>query len=228
MNGIDGFIELVSHLCSRRGMYVQGGTFYEVCAYLSGYSHASPDCPLSGKGWVAFNSYVCVTFRFPSKYAWPFVLKQCTRDDEEAAARLQHLLLDFVEMTKTKSHEEILRDAMSTASGQDEGEPIKAWRRFSRAIHRGKKEEIEPLIQDNPDADVLWSAAYPDDVAPLLDQIQESYMMNLISGSEEDGEVIIITPDFGTVGVKCIGGSWRVDASKVINCWKAARDETFR
>ncbi len=209
-------------------MYVAGGTFYEVCAYLSGYANASPDCPLSGEGCAAFNNFVCATFQFPSKYAWPFVLKQCSRDDDEATARLQHLLTEFAEMTRTKSHEEIIREVVSGASGQKEGEPVKAWRCFSRAIHRGSKEEIEPLIQDNADAHVLWSGAYPDDIVELLDQIQGAYAVSPISGSEEDGEVTIITPDFGPVGVKRIGGTWRIDASKIINCWKANRDKTLR
>jgi hypothetical protein len=80
----------------------------------------------------------------------------------------------------------------------------------------------------NPDAGVLWSAAYPADVALALDQIQESYTVSPISGSEEDGEVTIITPDFGRVELKRIGGSWRIDASKIINCWKAIRNETLQ
>lgn len=226
MDNIDDFTELVGNICRRRGMYVLGGTFYEVCAYLGGYARAAPDCPLGGEGWAAFNGFVCATHRFPGKYAWPFVLKQCSRDDDEAIARLRRLLTDFAEATRTMSHEEIVREAVSLAAVPEEGEPVKAWRRFSRAIHRGRKEEIEPLIQDHPDADVLWSSSYPDDVAPLLDQIQESYMVSPISGSEEEGDVTLITPDFGPVGVRRVGGSWRVDASKIIGCWKADRDET--
>jgi hypothetical protein len=219
MNETDHFIELVNHLCRRRAMYVPGGTFYEVCAYLTGYARATPDTPISGDGWAAFNGFVCATFGFPGKYIWPYVLKQCTRDDDEATERLRALLTKFAEMAPTMSAEEIVHEASSRGNRQ-EGEPERAWRRFSRAIHRGRREEIEPLIQDHPDADVLWSAPYPEDVAPLLDDIQESYMISPISGSEERGEVTIITPDFGPVGVKRIGGSWRIDASKVIDCWK--------
>jgi hypothetical protein len=120
-------------------------------------------------------------------------------DDDEATARLHRLLSDFAERTKTESHEKIVRDAVSQVSGHAEPEPVKAWRRFSRSIHRGIKEELEPLIQDHPDAHVLRSASYPDDVVPVLDQIQETYLMSVIPGSEDDGEVTIITPDFGPV-----------------------------
>jgi hypothetical protein len=228
MNSADSFIELVSHICLRRRMYVSGGTFYEVCAYLAGYSHASPNCPLSGEGWTAFNQFICAIFRFPDKYDWPYVLRQCSLDEDEATARLHRLLTEFAERTKTESHERIVGDALARARVIEEAEPVKAWRRFSRAIHRGSKGEIEPLIQDHPDADILWSSSYPDDVVPLLDQIEESYLMSTISGSEDDGEVTIITPDFGPVEVKRIGGIWRIDASKIINCWKANRDRNHQ
>jgi hypothetical protein len=136
--------------------------------------------------------------------------------------------MDFTEKIKTMTHEEIVREAMSGARVHQESEPVKVWRRFSRAIHQGKREEIEPLVLDHCNAEVLWSATYPADVAELLDQIQESYVVSVISGSEVDGEVTIITPDFGPVKVKNIGGSWRIDASKIIDCWMARRDEGYQ
>ncbi len=221
MTDTDSFIEHVQNVCRRRYMYVLGGTFYEVCAYFTGYAHASPDCPISGDGWTAFNEFICAVFRFPSKYCWPYVLKQCSRDDDEATAKLESLLKEYAERTKTESGQDIVREMMSRARAQEEGEPEKTWRRFSRAIHMANREEVEPLIQEHPDAEVLWSATYPDRVVPLMDEIDESYLISQISGSEDAGEVTIITPDFGPVDVKLIDGRWRIDASKIINCWKA-------
>ncbi|MGO8690562.1 MAG: hypothetical protein ACLQLG_13145 [Thermoguttaceae bacterium] len=221
MNSVDSFIELIQSVCRRRHMYVYGGSFYEVCAYITGYAEASPDCPLSGEGWKAFNHFVCAACKFPSKYCWSYVLKQCSHDDDEATVRLQNLLAEFAERTKTESYEHIVQEMMSRARSQEEGEPEKTWRRFSRAIHRGSRDEIESLIQAHPDAEVLWSGTYPDDVATLLDQIEESYLVSQISGSENEGEVTIITPDFGPVAMKLIRGSWRIDATKVIDCRKA-------
>src|SRR4051812_48002119 len=116
MASIDEFIELVGRLCSRRGMYIPGGTFYEGCADLTGYAAAAPDCPLGGDGWRAFSGFVCATFGFPSKYCWPNVLKQCSGDDDEAATRLRDLLADFAEKARTKPYEEIIREASSRAS----------------------------------------------------------------------------------------------------------------
>ncbi len=205
-------------------MYVCGGSFYEVCAYLYGYAHASPDSPLSGDGMRFFNDLVCAVCRFPNNYVWPYVLKECSRDDDDAIERLRSLLVEYVERTKTESPDEIVRDMMGRESSQEEGEPEKAWRRFSRALYRGRREEIEPLILEHPDAEILWEGAYPDDVVPLLDEIAEAYSVSQVSGSEEDGNVMIITPDFGPMPVQRVEGSWRIDATKIINCRKANRN----
>lgn len=217
------FIELVNLLCNRPRLFVAGGSYHEVCAYLLGYAHGAADCPLNGDGGHAFQSYVCARLGCPSKYTWDFAVLQFSRDEDEAVARLQGLLKDFVERTRTESLEEIVRDVTRQARGREESGPVRAWRAFSRAIHGGGRHEIEPLIQSHPDAGVLWAASYPDDVAALLDQIQESQFVSIATGSEDFGEVTILTPDFGLVGVKRIDGRWRVDASKIIDCWKANR-----
>ena len=159
------FDELIESICRRRGMYVCGGSFFEVCAYIAGYAHASPDCPLGGDGWTAFNEFVCATFGFPGNYTWPYAIKQCCSDDDRASERLRELLTEFAQRTKTESHKEIVEGALSRTRDQEEGEPEKTWRKFSRAVLGGKRMEIEPLIQEHPDADVLWAGAYPDDVA---------------------------------------------------------------
>ncbi len=217
------FDELIESICRRRGMYVCGGSFFEVCAYIAGYAHASPDCPLGGDGWTAFNEFVCATFGFPGNYTWPYAIKQCCSDDDRASERLRELLTEFAQRTKTEPHKEIVEGALSRTRDQEEGEPEKTWRKFSRAVLGGKRMEIEPLIQEHPDADVLWAGAYPDDVATMLDSIAESYPATRISGSEAEGSVTVITPDFGPVGLKLIGKRWRVDATKVIESWKANR-----
>ena len=218
MDGSESFIALVKQICRHRKMYVCGGSFYEVCAYLAGYAQASSNCPLSGDAWLAFNGFVCADLRFPQKYVWPYVLKLASRDDDEAVERLLGLLIEFAERTKTQSHEEIVQQAMSRARSHEEGEPEKTWRRFTRGLHRGKRDQIEPLIQPHPHAEVLWSTANPDDEALLLDQIAESYLVSQISGSVEKGHVTIIT-DFGPIALTLTGDGWRVDASEIIEIW---------
>ncbi len=218
---IDSFIEIVDGVCRRRRMYVLGGTFEGVCAYFLGYADGSPDCPLSGDGWSAFNGYVCATFRFPNKYWWPYVIRQCFVDDEEATDQLRHLLTEFAHKSKTQRYDKIEEEALSLARRKEEGEPEKVWRRFSSAIHRSRRAEIEPLIQEHPDAAILWTGnAHPIDISMLLDEIEDSYLIGQLSGSEDAGDVTIITPDFGPVQVTLIEGTWRIDAAKVIECRK--------
>ena len=223
MDRIDDFIEFVESICRRSRMYTMGGSFNEVWAYIAGYAQGSPDSPLSGEGWHAFNEFVCLAHRFPTKYVWCYVLKHCSRDDEEAIGRLQSLVTEFARRTRTESHDEILQEMQARALSQDEGEPEKTWRQFSRVMFRGRREEIEPLIQEHPDADILWAGAYPDDVATLLEKVADSYPVSRVSGSEEGGEVTVITPDFGPVPLKFMDGTWRIDATKIIEAWKANR-----
>jgi hypothetical protein len=223
MNYNETFTDLVESICRRRSMYVCGGSFYEVCAYVSGYAHASSDCPLSGDGWRAFNEFVCAAFRFPNNYMWSYVIKTSCPDEEQASERLRKLLTEFAERTKTQSHAEIVADMISRTQDREEGEPEKTWREFFRAVLGGNRTEIEPLIQEHPDAAVLWAGAYPDDAAYMLNQIAKSYPVTRISGLDADGSVTVITPDFGPVNVKLIGDRWRVDATKVIESWKANR-----
>jgi hypothetical protein len=228
MDNIDAFIEHVQHICEQPRMWVVGGSFYEVCAYISGYSHAIGS-PLKDGGWKAFQSFVCARCICPDKIVWPCVLKKCSRDEQEATTRLKDLLIEFAEKCKTMSHADIVREAVSEARSKPESEPVKTWRRFSRAIRRNRREDVVPLIQDHPDAGVLWSTHCPSRVAPQLDQIQESYLISPISGSEDEGEVTLLTPDFGVVGVKRIDGIWRVDASAIIASRKRSwnRDATI-
>lgn len=162
--------------------------------------------------------------RFPNNYVWPYVLKECSCDDDEATERLRSLLVEYTERMKTESPSEIVQDMMARASSQEEGEPEKVWRRFSRAIYRGRREEIEPLILRHPDAEILWEGAYPGDVGPLLEEIADAYCVTRVSGSAEEGKVMIITPDFGPMPVQHVDGCWRIDATKIINCWKANRN----
>lgn len=217
MDSTDRFIELVDCPCTRSGMYVRGDErFYGVCAYLQGYAHGSPDTPISGAGYRAFNDFVCATFRFPDKYIWEYVIRTCSRTDYEALGRLMNLLTEFARRTRTEPYEKLIEEARAKVVDYHEGEPEQTWRRFSLALLRGERAEIEPLIMPHPNAAILWQAAYPEDVAELLDEIAESYPVTRISGDEADGHVIIMTADFGPMNLKRTGETWQVDASEII------------
>jgi hypothetical protein len=108
MDATDEFIQMVESICKRRSIYVCDGSFLEVCAYVSGFARASTNCPLSDNGFEAFSRYIARHFGFPENYIWPYVLKNCSRDDDEATERLSTLLVQFSNSARTQSHREIL------------------------------------------------------------------------------------------------------------------------
>ena len=224
MNKASDFDELVEHLCTRRSMYVCGGSFYEVCAYLTGYAAASPDCPLSDDGYAAFSRFVCRHFRFPDNYVWPYVLKCCSKDDDDAIERLRVLLLEFCDKRKTLSHEEIIQSVTPETIEAGDGEPEQTLRRLLAALLRGNRREIEPLIQQHEDASILWEGAYPADVADQLDDIARSYSIGRIPTASNAEEVRLITASFPfPITVKQIDGQWKVDAANIVKIRKELR-----
>lgn len=217
MDSTDRFIELVEVLCTRSGMYITGNEpFYGVAAYLRGYAEGSRDTPISDARNRAFNDVVCATYRFPNNYVWEYVIRTCSRTENEALESLRSLLTEFARRTRTEPYEKLIEEARAKVVDYHEGEPEQTWRRFSLALLRGEREEIEPLIMPHSEAAILWQAAYPEDVAELLDEIAESYPVTRISGDEADGHVIIMTADFGPMHLKRNGETWQVDASEII------------
>ena len=213
------FLEAMDHLCKRPAMYVCGGTFYEVCAYLTGYAAASADCPLSNEGGEAFNRFVCRHCRFPENYAWPYALKSSSEDDQQAIERLRTLLSEFCNRARTSSYEEIIQEAAPPEI--EEGEPEQTLRRLLTALLRGERKEIEPLILDHPDAPVLWEGAYPSDVAEQLDGISRSYSIGRLPGTRDSEEVRLITADFPfPITVRQVDGQWKVDVAKIVEMRK--------
>lgn len=217
MDATDRFIELLECLCTRSGMYVNGDEpFYEVCAYVNGYAYGTQGSPISGERYRAFSNLVCATFRFPDKYVWPYVIRTCSRDDNEALQKLQSLLTEFAVRTRTEPAETLIEEARARVVEYHEGEPEQVWRRLSNALLRGQRAEIEPLILPHPDAAILWQGAYPQDVAESLEELAERDPVTRIVGDEAEGHVIVMSADFGPVHVKLNGGTWWVDASEII------------
>jgi hypothetical protein len=214
--GTDEFVNLVESLCNRPRMCTIGGTFEEVAAYVFGYVFGACGGYHEDESYEAFQRFVCAKFRFPSNYVWAFVIRECQSKDEDAIECLRSLVSEFATKSKSIPFSEIVEDAHANAVTFEEGEPEKVWRRFAHALLSGNRDTIEPLILEHPDAWILWEGKCPEDVAELLDEIAESYPVTRIAGREEDGEVTIITHDFGPMKIRLLNGSWRVDAAKVI------------
>lgn len=218
------FMELVSNICKRRHMYVCGGTFYEVCAYISGYARANKDCPLGGEGWSAFSRFVAARFGWPDKYVWPYVIKMCSVDDTSAAERLQVLLAGFCDKLGMTSYEEIIREA-SRENAREQGEPEKALCRLLSALWRGRRQEIEPLILNHPDAGVLWEGEFSPDAAEKLDAVYGAFAIGRLPETGNEEEVHLISADFPfPLKVMQIDGQWKVDVTKIVDMRKHTRD----
>lgn len=225
MDATDRCIETIEYLCTRPRMYVSGGSFAEIWAYLSGYAHASTDGPLSNGGWRAFNRVICKQFGFPDKYVGDYVLTACSRDDDEAREQLRTILVQFCNSSRTQTYEEILESAKPRIEWNEAAEPEQAMRKLLAALLTGNRSEVEPLIMDHPDADILWQAAYPPGVADQLGQISDSNPIGRVSAHEKEGEVKLVTADFPfPITVKKHGTQWKVDAKDIIAARKQANE----
>jgi hypothetical protein len=225
MDATDKFIEMVESICKYRSMYTCGGSFLEVCAYVSGFAHSSTSCPLGNDGWKAFSRYVARHFGFPENYIWPYVLKTCSRDDDEATERLRSLLLQFSNSARTQSYQEILDSIRPQVVPKEDAEPEQTMRKLLAALMTGSRNEIEPLIMDHPDAEILWQGSYPAEVARQLSHISNSHPIGRVSDHADDGQVRLITADFPfPIRVTKLGQQWKVDAEEIIAIRKQARE----
>jgi hypothetical protein len=196
-------------------MYVCGGTFFEVAAFVSGFDSAMVESPLRHQQEHSFNSFVAAFYSFPDKIYWPFIIRECSVDDESAIAALHQLLSKYVDASSTDSLDNLLAETVKRSESKPVPEQINVWRKFSRAMHRGIKSDIEKLILNHPHVDLLCDQ-YPDDVVPLMDEIADSYRVTLTSVSDDGNSATIRTADFGTIELKYVDGCWRIDASPII------------
>ncbi len=177
MRTLHQFSELVDSVCNRRHMYVCGGSFYEVCAFILGYAAAMEPSPLGQDHETSFNAFVIARLGYPQKLAWPYVLKAALPTDEHAVDKLRDLLSEYIKAVRNACVSDLIAEARSEVKTRDADLPEQTvcWRQFNRALHRADKDVIKSLIIDHENASVLWQAAYPDEVVPLMDEIAESY-----------------------------------------------------
>lgn len=228
MRTLDDFIELAENICKRRQIYVCGRSFYEVCAYLHGYAAAMDQDPFGVDHRTSFGTFVATRLGFPQKLDWPYVLRTASRDDDHAIQQLRDLLSEYAEALRNASVGELMAKANAELLERERNPPeqVVCWRKFSRALHRGDKATLQQLIIDHKDASVLWEVACPDDVAPLMDQIAESYAIPVLSESSDGTVSEIMSPDFGPIRLERIDDQWRIDAEPMINCRLAVANRT--
>ncbi len=215
MDDPDKFIEIVNSVCRRPAMYTLTGTFGEVAAYFMGIACGS-DSPISDDSNRSFDYFVTARLLVPSKYSWAGAIRLVAADDAEAIDRLRELLVEFANLRKSQSSDEIRADAARIVADYEETEPAKVWRRFLTARHKADQAEIEKLILPHRNASVFWNGdPAPPGVAAQLRSISDCYVVPVVSGSLEAGHVQLVT-ELGKIDAHLVDGSWRIDATPIV------------
>lgn len=206
------FIDFIKHICTRPRMYTLGGTYNETAAYITGFS-AGTDSPINDR---TFDRFVCLKNSFPTNYVWTYVIRECTKDDNEAITLMMNTILEFIELKNTMTEEELMRFAIEK-SKSEEGEVERLFRKFDSALLKGDRAIIESLILENKNAEILWAGEYPKDVAMKLSEISSNQPLKRIPVSEDGNKVKIIASGWPfPIEMNFINGEWRIDADNII------------
>ncbi len=206
------FSKFIEHICERPLMYCLGDSFNEVSAFINGYSSAK-ETPISG---TDFNRFVCLKYSFPTNCIWPYVIKTSAKNDEGAISIMKTTILEFVELKKRLSEDEIMQFAINNAK-IEEGEPEKIFREFDNALLTGNKTIIQSLILDNDEASILWNGKYPDSVTEKLSELSNKQPIKKIKESENGKSIEIITSGWPfPIEMLLKNDEWKVNAEKII------------
>ncbi len=206
------FVEFIQHICKRPGMFTLNGTYNETAAFIAGFSVGSK-APINDR---IFDRFVCLKNSFPTNYVWAYVIKKCTKDDNEAILLMQHTILEFIELKDKMTEEELMQFAIES-SKTEEGEAVKIFRKFENALLSGDKEIIQSLIMECKGAEILWSGSYPADVALKLNEISSNQLIKQIPISEDGNKVEIISQGWPfSIEMNFMNGKWRINAEKII------------
>ncbi|MCC7454566.1 MAG: hypothetical protein IT222_10400 [Crocinitomix sp.] len=193
-------------------MYTLGGTYNETAAYITGFA-AGTQSPIDDR---TFDRFVCLKNSFPTNYVWTYVIKECTKNDNEAIILMMNTILEFIELKNTMTEEELIHFAFEK-SKTEEGEVEIAFRKFDSALLKGDKGIIESLILENENAEILWKGEYPKDVALKLDEISSSQPIKKIPVSDDGNKVKIIASGWPfPIEMIFINGNWLINADNII------------
>jgi hypothetical protein len=148
MRTLQDFANLIQNICKRHHMYVCGGSFYEVCAFLHGYATAIDPCPLGSDHETSFSTFVATQLGYPDKLAWPFVLKTASRNDDHAIGQLRDFMTEYVDAVRDNRVEDVMAKARAKLASREQNPPsqVTCWRRFCHALNHGDKDTLESLI----------------------------------------------------------------------------------
>jgi hypothetical protein len=205
------FQEFIEAICRRPAMFTLGGTLKEILAFIDGYRYGS-STPISGS---VFERYVCIRNSFPTNYMWTYVISSCATDEKEALRLLEEVIIEYIQLKKKLSAEELMQYAATRRV--EESEPAKIFRRFGKALLMGDESRIKPLIKEHKHASILWQGAYPDEVALQLSEIADSQPIRSIPISEGGQKVKIIAAGWPfSIEMNFENGRWEVNAENII------------
>tara|TARA_R110002050_G_C8742987_1_gene498258 strand:+ start:62 stop:736 length:675 start_codon:yes stop_codon:yes gene_type:complete len=213
------FKEFIEHICQRPRMYTLGGTFNETAAFIMGYSSGNTT-PISDR---VFGQFVCLKNSFPTNYVWTYVIKECTKDDDEAISLMEKTIIEFITLKKTMTDDELIQRVIES-SVIEEGETEKIFRTFEQALLAGDKETIQSLIIECNGAEILWSGSYPKDVATKLSEISSNQPIRQIPISEDGNRIKIIAQGWPfAIEMSLVDGDWKVNPEKIIELRKSKK-----
>lgn len=193
-------------------MYTLGGTYNEVAAFIVGFSEGS-NAPINNR---IFERFVCLKNSFPTNHVWIYVIKECTKDDNEAISSMKNTILEFIELKDRMTEDELMLFAIEN-SKSEESEAERTFRKFNLALLTGDREVIQSLIIESKGAEVLWSGSYPEDVIAKLNEISSGSSVKQVPISDDGDKVKIISQDWPFPIEMClINGQWKIKAEKLI------------
>jgi hypothetical protein len=207
------FKAFIGHVCDRPNMYAPRGNFEGIAAFIHGWATGGEVAVFDRPLW----RYICLKLGFPTNYLWSSVIKNATKTSEEAIALTKTLFLEFLELKDQMTPEELDQHAFKTKLVKEEGAPEKIFRKFDRALLRGKQSEIEQYLIPHENAHVLWQGAYPTDVSATLNDMANNQPIRRVYESEDNSTVRIIAAGWPfEIEIKLIGNNWKIDAKDII------------
>jgi hypothetical protein len=193
-------------------MYTLHGSFNEIAAFITGYT-TGRETPIGNK---VFYRFVCLKYAFPTNYVWTYVIKSSAKNDLEAISLMEQTILEFVELRKTMTDDELINFALEN-SNYEEGEVEETFRKFDQALLFGDKELIQSLIIQHKEAYILWSGSYPTDVAKILGEMTIDQPIKKINNTENSNTVEIIAPGWPfPIEMHLIDNKWKVNVERII------------
>jgi hypothetical protein len=216
----ESFETLVRRLCRTPELYVLGGSFQEVCAYLTGHARGDARSPLAGQGWAAFSALVSRRLGLNADTSWPCAIRTRHPDDADALEALEEHSMAFLHALEHHSPAELIERLAQLRSGGDDDGPMvpeDIFRAFVIACLHGDEQRLRALILPHQQAELLWCERYDPAVAEDLERSFARMRVLRTCRNQRSDRVELMSPSFPfPLSVVRTPAGGRLDASPVI------------